>query len=837
MKLIPHLKRFLFLLVFSLVFIACSSDDDNNNNLDPDQDNQENPTDDNPDNTPNTVTIFDLANAVEDLSDLVQALEITKAGLVEALSDNGTFTVFAPTNEAFQDLLTSLDGYDSLDDFDTEEEITLLVDILQYHVITSATLFANDLSDGDEFETLQGESIAISLDNGVFVQDATDDLAQVIDADNEASNGVVHLIDKVLLPQSVLDALLPQISIVDFVVESDGLSNLEDAVIAANLADALNADGPFTLFAPSNEAFGELLSLLDGFDSLADFDTEEELNLLSQILQYHVVAGQALSTDLSAGDELETLQGESLTVIIDGGVFIDDTSDDNAEVTGADNETSNGVVHIIDKVLLPQAVLDILFPPTTVVDVVTDNDNLTLLEQALIQADLIDALNADGPFTIFAPSDDAINALFDLLGDSFNGFEDFTNPLELVLLRQILLHHVVPQNLPSTDLISGTVASLSNGTLEIIASGGTFVIGDASDTDANLVSVDNTADNGVVHIIDKILISQEVADLLADIGIDIDDPSSEAPTIADLVETTDDLEFLEEALRITGLLETLDGEGPFTVFAPSNDTISLLFALIGSTANSIEDFDLDYEIDLLRNVLLYHVVAGRIGSSDLNEGPVATLLGDSFELELDGDGFVIEDATGLDANFIFTDIPASNGVIHVINRILIPESVIETIVDEAEDTVGDLIEIVEENDILRTAILMVGEEFEDIVINGEPFTFFLPTNQAFLDLFDDLDGIDSLVDFNTEAELRLLGNILIYHCVDGVRALSSDLMDGQSITTVQGEHITISLSNGVSVIDQTGVPSNVTSADNQLLNGVIHFVDKVLLPQEVLDQL
>ncbi|MEM8846904.1 MAG: fasciclin domain-containing protein [Bacteroidota bacterium] len=406
------------------------------------------------------------------------------------------------------------------------------------------------------------------------------------------------------------DVTPPLPNIVELAQSVDVLTTLLDAIDAADptIADVLSGDGPFTVFAPTNDAFNDLLNQLDDFADLDDFDEDAEKELLAQILQYHVISGtEAFSTSLSDGTVLTTLQTEELTINVDGAVFVQDQTEDLAEVVGADNDASNGVVHIIDKVLLPQAALDALFPKPSIVELVVETEELSLLEEAVIKANLVDALNAEGPFTVFAPTNAAIEELFDLLGDSFTSFDDFDNFIELQILEQILLYHVVPGNVASSELTPGTVNTLlENETLEIIGSGNTFVIGDASDVDANILTPDQEASNGIVHIIDKILIPQEIQDFLD--TINPDDPDATLPTIREIVESTDELNFLREALELTGLLETLGEEGPFTVFAPTNETITMLFALIGGSFGDLDEFNLDFEIDLLRQVLSYHVV-------------------------------------------------------------------------------------------------------------------------------------------------------------------------------------------------------------------------------------
>ncbi len=195
----------------------------------------------------------------------------------------------------------------------------------------------------------------------------------------EADNGVVHVIDAVILPKS---------TVVDIIVGSPDHTTLEAAVIAAELADDLSGEGPFTVFAPTDAAFdalpeGTVASLL-----------EDPTGALAQILLYHVVGAKALSTDLSDGQMITTLNGDSVTVkLMDGNVYIDD-----AMVTVTDLEADNGVVHVIDAVILPKS---------TVVDIIVGSPDHTILEAAVIAAELADDLSGEGPFTVFAPTDAA----------------------------------------------------------------------------------------------------------------------------------------------------------------------------------------------------------------------------------------------------------------------------------------------------------------------------------------------------------------------------------------------------------------------------------------------
>ena len=201
----------------------------------------------------------------------------------------------------------------------------------------------------------------------IAVEDATDDRAHVDLPDVDASNGVVHIIDKVLLPQEAVDflATAQMKNIVEIAQETADLSILVEALIQADagLVEALSSEGPFTVFAPSNQAFTELLDLLGNeYNSIADFDTANEKELLAKVLSYHVVSGASFKADLSTVSELTSLQGETIGVNIrnNGVINLEDKSNDHTQVTLEDIEAKNGVVHIVNKVLLPQEVIDLI---------------------------------------------------------------------------------------------------------------------------------------------------------------------------------------------------------------------------------------------------------------------------------------------------------------------------------------------------------------------------------------------------------------------------------------------------------------------------------------------
>ena len=428
-----------------------------------------------------TVNPAQMNNTVVDIivnSDDHTLLEaaVGAAGLVDALSGEGPFTVFAPTDDAIVALTEALE-------ITAEELLALpnLGDILQYHVVGAAA-YAGDLSDGQMIETLAGEDVTVSITaDGVFINNA-----QVTVADIAADNGVVHVIDAVLLPPA------PQTNtVVDIIVNSEDHTLLEAAVGAAGLVDALSGEGPFTVFAPTDEAIVALTEALE-------ITAEQLLALpnLGDILQYHVVGASAYAADLSDGQMIETLVGEDVTVSITAdGVFIN-----NAQVTVADIAADNGVVHVIDAVLLPE------FPEeTTVVDIIVESEDHTLLEAAVVAAGLVDALSAEGPFTVFAPTDEAVVALTEALEITADDL------LALPNLGDILLYHAVGAEAYAADLSDGQlIETLQGGNLTVsITADGVFI------NDAQVTVADLEADNGVVHVIDAVLLppTTDVAEL------------------------------------------------------------------------------------------------------------------------------------------------------------------------------------------------------------------------------------------------------------------------------------------------------------------------------------
>ena len=211
--------------------------------------------------------------------------------------------------------------------------------------------------------------------------------------------------------------------------------------------------------------------------------------------------------------------------------------------------------------------------------------------------------------------------------------------------------------------------------LEVIASGHTFVIGDASDTDANIKDTDILASNGVAHTIDKVLLPQAAIDFVASLQED---------TIVELAQSVDDLSLLVDALiqADAGLVEALQGDGPFTVFAPNNHAFQELFHLLGPEYHGISDFNTPAEKELLATVLSYHVISGSaIASGGFNgHQQFKTEQGENISVNVRSDGrILILDKTHDKARVVAADNKASNGIVHIIDKVLLPQEVLDAL--------------------------------------------------------------------------------------------------------------------------------------------------------------
>jgi len=674
-----------------------------------------------------TDDIVDIASANATTSTLVTALEA--AGLVGALQGDGPFTVFAPVNSAFSAL-----GSDVVAALLQNANAELLSRILTFHVVSGERLAAS-LSNGQTLTTLEGGTLSVAVSGG----NVTINGARVTTADIEATNGVIHLIDAVLVPS---------VDIVERAVLTSQTQTLVAAVAAGGLVSTLKGNGPFTVFAPVNAAFAAL-----GTDKLEVLLNPANQALLQKILTYHVVPGNVRAADLVNGARVTTVEGTQVTIDLSGAT----PRVNGANIIATDIVTENGVIHLIDGVLTQN---------TDIVDVATLN-GFTTLGAALGAAGLVDALRGNGPFTVFAP----LNSAFAGLGSDV--VAALLQAGNLDLLTDILTFHVVPGVAAyAADLSDGqTVTTLEGGQLTIgVGSGGVTVNG------TSVVLADVPAANGVIHVVDAVLV-----------------PSLD---IVERAILTSETQTLVAAVAAGGLVSTLKGAGPFTVFAPVNAA----FAALGT--DKLEVLLDPANQALLQKILTYHVIAGDVRAGDLVDGAtVATVEGTEVTIDLSG---ATPRVNG--ANIIATDIVTENGVIHLIDAVLTENAdIVDVAILNGFDTLVSLV---------AQANLVATLRSDN---SGAGFTVFAPTDEAFAALSAVPSG-QALVD------------VLTYHVV-GATVGSGDLSDGQIVTTVEGSTFTVNITgSGVTLTDANGGTVNVVLTDVPAANGVIHVIDGVIIP-------
>jgi transforming growth factor-beta-induced protein len=545
-----------------------------------------------PEPEPEPMSIVDVAVANGSFTTLVAALEAT--GLDVTLSDmDSSFTVFAPTDDAF-----ALLGDDTIAAL--LEDTETLSDILTYHVIDSEIDSSAAISSaGSTVEMVNGDSIGLSLDG----EDLLVNTVTVTAVDVEADNGVIHVIDAVLIPPA--EKGTPTMNIVDTAVAAGDFDTLVTALQAAGL-DATLADETqtYTVFAPTDAAFAmidpDTLDLL-----LADTD------VLSSVLLQHVVSGEVSSVTAYTlnGLSATTVSGADIPVAINS--ELDTLTFGGATVTTTDIYTTNGVIHVIDTVVV--ADVELPSPTASIVDVAVANGSFNTLVAAL-QATGLDTVldDPDATFTVFAPTD----AAFSLLGQgTVDALLSDTDTL-----TDILLYHVIQGSAVLQDGAL-TVAQSEANKVEM-ANGAEAALSLANNTlfvNKSAVSLaDVMADNGVIHIVDQV-ISVPAA------------KGEPTQTIVDIAASNDDFSTLVTALTAADLVTTLsDTSATFTVFAPTN-----------AAFDKIEDSTLDgvlADTAALTAILLKHVVTAAeidsVSAFAANGTDVPSIGGDSLSVRL-----------------------------------------------------------------------------------------------------------------------------------------------------------------------------------------------------------
>ncbi len=273
--------------------------------------------------------------------------------------------------------------------------------------------------------------------------------------------------------------------IVDTAIAAGSFTTLADLLTKAGLVDTLRGEGPFTVFAPTDEAFAKVDKAT--LDALA-----ADTDALTRVLTYHVVPGKVMAADVKPG-KVKTVEGSEATISVEGGTV----KIDGATVVTTDVMASNGVIHVIDSVILPPD-LEIgggesAAGGNTIVDVAVGAGSFTTLVEAVKAAGLVETLSGEGPFTVFAPTDEAFSrvpaaTLEALLADKAG-------------LTKVLTYHVVAGKVMAADVKPGTVKTVEGTDITITQQGSDLFV-----NGAKIVATDVMASNGVIHVIDAVLL-------------------------------------------------------------------------------------------------------------------------------------------------------------------------------------------------------------------------------------------------------------------------------------------------------------------------------------------
>ena len=563
-------------------------------------------------------------------------------------------------------------------------------------------------------------------------------------------------------------------TIVDAAVANGSFTTLVTALQATGLDSTLaDTSASFTVFAPTDDAFALLGQ--DTINALL-----EDTDRLSGILTYHVLATQvdASSAIASAGTKVTTVNGAELGLSLDGDNLLVNT----ATVVTADIVTDNGIIHVIDAVLTPPA--EATTTSMNIVETAVSAGSFTTLVTALQQAGLDSVLTDEATkFTVFAPTDEAFAMIDSNLLDGILADSD--------VLSAILLQHVIPN-----ASIDSVTAYTLNGANATTASTATIpvAINSTSDTltfgGANVVTKDIYTSNGVIHVIDMVVVAE----------VELPEPIL---TVKDIAESNDSFDTLTTVLQLTGLDTVLDDTtSNFTVFAPTDEA----FALLGTeTINTLLA-----DPEALSDILLYHVVSD-----------AEVLQDDAVTIAQSGDNKVTmanEKVAALsyqNSNLFINksavstpNVMADNGVIHIIDQVILPPTMKGT-------PTMNIAEVVSSNEnfstlltALNTADLASTFENEDAT-----FTVFAPTNAAF-------DKIADTTLSNLLSDIPALTQVLLQHVVADIEidSISAFAANGAAVNTLANDDVTVSLVN-FSQVPATSSDEVAYMKSSQLLVG------------------
>jgi transforming growth factor-beta-induced protein len=633
----------------------------------------------------------------------------------------------------------------------------------------------------------------------------------------------------------------PGQSIVQLAQNDPNLSTFVTALSKAELITTLGTTGagPYTVFAPTNTAF-----TASGIDVKAL--TKEQLR---PVLLYHVSAGKKLATNLLPGAIVTAQEIAPKNIYISKGSAVSvngGTAQNGAKVTAADLVAKNGVMHTIDRVLAP--------PTQNLLQLVQGNPDLSLLAAAITRAGTVSPKLIDGvspPFgtasTILAPGNAAFQAA---------GYPDIAkiNATDPKVLADLLLYHILPGFVFSTDLVNGQVGTASDTSRKItVTVSGTSpaVQGTGNTQPANLTSPNRLALDGIVHIIDQVLI-----------------PPVPPASIVNQIINNVNLDILEAAVVKAGLVTTLNGND-LTLFAPVDDKFlatlraiyndpALTEAQAITTINGLTTTSTPLNLSQLTSILSYHVVGTVLKVADIpffTNYPIPTLLGAAPGTTAGFPAYTLKSVADVSINgvkVVTRDIPALNGVIHLVDRVIL--SPLGS--GQAGDVIGFLTTAFSAANYNILVAAVTKTDLTNTLRGVVPLTLLAPTDEAFLTWLrttynnpalteaQAITTVNGLTTTSTPLNLTTLKNILLYHALQ--QRYFSTLFQDQQVPTLlpipgstSYQAVTVKPTlTGPAVLGNknSGILSNVivtspVAYDITVTNGLIHTIDRVLLPQ------
>eukprot|EP01064_Diplonema_japonicum_P010306 TRINITY_DN1759_c0_g2_i2.p1 TRINITY_DN1759_c0_g2~~TRINITY_DN1759_c0_g2_i2.p1 ORF type:complete len:1268 (+),score=282.96 TRINITY_DN1759_c0_g2_i2:941-4744(+) len=712
------------------------------------------------------------------------------------LAGGGPYTVFAPTNVAWEKL--KVGERESIND-----NPAVMQRILDYQIVVGNSVRSPSLPLASPLITYEGSSITVALLGGVLV---VDNAGTIVKADQQTANGVVHHVDTVPMPPTVT---LPSKTVATIIGEMAELTT-SNRLLKMTAID-LRGDGPFTAFILSNAGW-------EALPAGQQKALEADATALENVLKYHVMAAYKSETFLRSapGSTLSLYPPNMILHNVDttGRLVVKPSSmvpdSDAPAVTTGDLRAVNGIVHIIDKLLVP---VSFTLPQPTLWGIINENQDLSQFAAFARQVGLDTVLDDRSPtatYTVFVPT----NAAWTQLGTgTFNVLKRDSRPL-----LTVLSYHIAGQRILSTQLIPSSPFTSREGTsvTASLSTDGGIVLNNL----VKVVGKDTVATNGYLHTLGDVLMP----------------PMEKIPQVSQISvhETLARMESLKKfvvALRETSISLALEGRGPFTVFAPTDDAVNRLG----------KGWDQVMADAVKKNrVLRHHIIKSYVSGDELrrsspgalatvDDGTVLTGRGGhtmqvqpssiSYALSPDLSSVVLN---GGQARIVTTNISSANGITHSIDGVLLPPTLVDDIIPGTNYTLSQAIATSPSVSSFSAALATSG--LTGMLNTPGPFTVLAPSNAAF-DLLP--TGHKHYILTRPDVAAAMVQS----HAVSGSSLSVSRLAQLNPLQSMRGSPISVVSSNGGGIIMVNG-NSRVGQRDIVAANGMLHVLDGVLVDSD-----